>query len=256
MLAVLTVLVGVVFIGEIADLYYSSLGSGAPAYTVDSLRPRLIAPFVCLFLWAAMIVAAYIVFEVYPAKAERTVVKDDSRTLARLRNKIPQHGSSQAFIEAKQGAKRMHSVRTWVWSAAAAICVAGAIYALVYLLDPSHYHPTSLHDDAMDLVRHIISWTAASLIACFAAVGVEIYAVKRELSFAKIAIKTGDRSTLPTPHVARPLSKKARTAILWTVRAAVAALAVAFIVAGVNNGGAEDVLVKAINICTECIGLG
>ncbi len=30
----------------------------------------------------------------------------------------------------------------------------------------------------------------------------------------------------------------------------------ALIVAGIINGGMRDVLVKAIKICTECIGLG
>ncbi len=33
-------------------------------------------------------------------------------------------------------------------------------------------------------------------------------------------------------------------------------LAILLIAVGVANGGARDVLVKAINICTECIGLG
>lgn len=40
------------------------------------------------------------------------------------------------------------------------------------------------------------------------------------------------------------------------IRLAIAALALIFIILGVMNGGARDVLVKAINICTECIGLG
>ena len=31
---------------------------------------------------------------------------------------------------------------------------------------------------------------------------------------------------------------------------------IVFIVLGVMNGGLRDVLVKAVNICTECIGLG
>ncbi len=256
MLAILTVLVGVVFIGEIADVYYSSLGTGSPAYTPDALRGHLIAPFVFLFLWIGVAIAAYIVFEVYPTPKARTTSKDDSRTLARLRPRVPEHGSSDAFIEARSNILDMRRTRAIVWSAAIAICVAGAIYVFVYLINPAHYHPNALHDDAMNLVRHVISWTAASLVACFAAAGVEMYAVRRELDFAKIAIKTGDKSSLPAPHVARPLSKKTRTALLWTVRAAVAAIAISFIVLGVENGGAESVLVKAINICTECIGLG
>ena len=40
---------------------------------------------------------------------------------------------------------------------------------------------------------------------------------------------------------------------LW---AALVIAAVALIVAGILNGGMRDVLYKAKNICTECIGLG
>ncbi|MBQ7487252.1 MAG: hypothetical protein IJT77_07145, partial [Clostridia bacterium] len=39
-------------------------------------------------------------------------------------------------------------------------------------------------------------------------------------------------------------------------RAAILAVAVIFIIAGIHNGGMKDVLIKAINICTECVGLG
>ena len=40
------------------------------------------------------------------------------------------------------------------------------------------------------------------------------------------------------------------------MRLVVVCLGVLFIILGVMNGGSRDVLVKAINICTECIGLG
>ena len=40
------------------------------------------------------------------------------------------------------------------------------------------------------------------------------------------------------------------------LRIAVGALAVGLTALGIANGGMRDVLVKAINICTECIGLG
>ena len=39
-------------------------------------------------------------------------------------------------------------------------------------------------------------------------------------------------------------------------RIAVIALAVFLIVAGILNGGLEDVLAKGATICTECVGLG
>ena len=50
--------------------------------------------------------------------------------------------------------------------------------------------------------------------------------------------------------------KTERPKLLLAVRLGLPILAAVFIVLGVMNGGARDVLVKAINICTECIGLG
>ena len=41
--------------------------------------------------------------------------------------------------------------------------------------------------------------------------------------------------------------------LLWLL---LAAAAFALIGHGVWNGGLRDVLIKAVNICTECIGLG
>jgi len=40
------------------------------------------------------------------------------------------------------------------------------------------------------------------------------------------------------------------------LRAALLLAAAVFIILGAYNGGARDVLYKAINICTECVGLG
>ena len=44
-----------------------------------------------------------------------------------------------------------------------------------------------------------------------------------------------------------------RRRALW---AALLAAALLLIVLGVLNGGARDVLAKAVKICSECIGLG
>jgi hypothetical protein len=40
------------------------------------------------------------------------------------------------------------------------------------------------------------------------------------------------------------------------IRMAILALAIIFIIAGMANGNMQAVMVKAINICTECVGLG
>ena len=43
---------------------------------------------------------------------------------------------------------------------------------------------------------------------------------------------------------------------LRIARIAVLVVAVVFVIAGIMNGSMEDMLIKAVNICTECVGLG
>ena len=52
------------------------------------------------------------------------------------------------------------------------------------------------------------------------------------------------------------VDEKTDKIIVNVVRAAIGVTAITFIVLGVLNGGMRDVFIKAINICTECIGLG
>ena len=64
---------------------------------------------------------------------------------------------------------------------------------------------------------------------------------------AEKPVRSLARPPLPTAANAKR-RRAARTALL--------VLAAACIVAGVCNGSMKDVLIKAINICTECVGLG
>lgn len=52
------------------------------------------------------------------------------------------------------------------------------------------------------------------------------------------------------------ISEKVNGILILASRIGVGIIAVTFIIIGAINGGANDVLIKAINICTECIGLG
>lgn len=52
------------------------------------------------------------------------------------------------------------------------------------------------------------------------------------------------------------LPEKAKSIIKLSARIVVVVIAVAFVIVGIFNGGARDVFIKAVNICTECIGLG
>lgn len=60
------------------------------------------------------------------------------------------------------------------------------------------------------------------------------------------------RARAADPQKTDPEAKRKQTAV-WR---ALMILAICFIVMGIFNGSMKDVLVKAIKICTECVGLG
>lgn len=72
--------------------------------------------------------------------------------------------------------------------------------------------------------------------------------MQREIALVKQAIAEG----APAPGEATP----AKPCCLGYVRWAILGLAIALFVYGFFAGGTKDVLTKAVNLCTECIGLG
>ena len=87
---------------------------------------------------------------------------------------------------------------------------------------------------------------------CIAYVYVESASIERQIGLVKAAIA---ESSASLSKVA-PKNRKSYSKITLCIRVTLAVLALAFIVAGILNGGMADVLAKAIAICTECIGLG
>ena len=79
-----------------------------------------------------------------------------------------------------------------------------------------------------------------------------IYGLLVVVSFVVQAMSNSKSDTAPTPRPIRYTDAPRQGA----ARLVLASLALLFIILGVMNGGARDVLIKAINICTECIGLG
>lgn len=80
-------------------------------------------------------------------------------------------------------------------------------------------------------------------------------------AFAASAAVTGifslfctEKRTFPRPSKVDNSAPGGRS--VKAVRCAVLALAAVLIVLGIANGGMKDVLIKAIKICTECVGLG
>lgn len=252
-LGVFIAAVGIALICVAADIYYSGEGPGLiySREIVGERLKRLAIPLLCL---VAMIIAG-VLFPVAELKSKRT----SEETLRKLKRRMPADGDGEEFAAAKNAYKKKSVIKLVVWCVALAIALAMAIVIIVYLARTRHFQEGSLTQHILGLVRVALPCTVAALLALTAASVVGGFCAKEQVKQLKTMIKCGSREiALPAELKIYDGAEKiaSHSITLWVARGIVFAVAVAFIIAGALNGGAQDVLVKAINICTECIGIG
>lgn len=187
---------------------------------------------------------------------------------------------AEAMIKERELQKKL---RIGGW-AGALICMVPVLH---YITDGRNFESTDLEAVMGALFVHILPWTAAALVILAVCAYLGESSMKREIAAAGIRLTeekaaeaaaaaagepagdgtacgaagaetaAGPAAETPggsgTEAAAEAGTDGRRTALL---RGIVLAAAVVCILAGIYNGSMRDVLLKAINICTECIGLG
>ena len=252
-ISVFAVAMGIALICVAADIYYSGKGTGV-IFTREIVSDKLKAlsiPFIILI----GLIACGSVFPLCEAKAKHK--SEDALKL--LRGKKPSGGDGEQYDSAKKQYDKLAKIRYIVWGCALAVTLAGAIASLCYLLKTAHFKGTDVTGEIFDMVRHVLPWVAVTFVALIAAAVTNGALAGKQLKALKTLIKYGNGEAENKAEFAavQAIKKLAENDVaLWVVRGIIFAVAVTFIILGALNGGANDVMVKAVNICTECIGLG
>ena len=226
MLAGATIVLITITAWQCIDIY--SVGDGFTRENVGERLGMLAVP------WAI-----YAVFAAVTAIIGRPEDKPVKMTAAnRLRLAKTRAGtlSEAALTEEK--------LRRKIYAVLAAVLAVCAGFSAAYLLNGKNFVSWELEAVMGRLLAHVCLWVAAALAAVIAAMYVCDRSMAREAAalkgYSDIAQQTGAAKKFPVNMV----------------RIGIFATAVVLIIVGVLNGGMRDVLIKAINICTECIGLG
>ena len=134
---------------------------------------------------------------------------------------------------------------------------------LIYLCIPSHFAAADakgLSQTIFTLLCHILPWTLISIGALSVCLILRDKSILRETEAAREIIKSSDRQKIQDETALKDMmqtseNKKAGKGVM-ILRLGILLTAVVLIVMGIMNGSAQDVLNKAVVICTECIGLG
>lgn len=128
---------------------------------------------------------------------------------------------------------------------AAIVSIGGMAVVAFYVLNPANFASRDLESVMGAMLAYTAPWIALVFVTLAVLSEVCHQSMLRDLKEGKTAAK---RST----RLAKPKERRLPIAASLILYAA----AIGLLAAGVMNGGMVDVLVKAINICTECIGLG
>lgn len=244
-LGVWTAFVGVLFVVQVWRIFLS--GGGFTAQSVSVKFLEILAPFI---IWLTAVIFSGVLALAFP-DFEKTVAYIDSRnTLKKLKARLPQNGEGRYAFNA----------RFVAWCIFTLIALVCAIVAGVYLTNPA-YEPLASagffaeHEEAERIVR-ALPWIFATFGVAIAVSFFERYSLLKEIALVKSRIAENAKKgvVVKTKSIQKTTQNKERITLF--IRVAIGVVAVVFIVCGIVNGGMADVLGKAINICTQCIGLG
>lgn len=261
--SVYTCVIGVLFITQCVSIYHSA---ESHPYSVESISTHYAKIEAFVWVWFVLFVIGLVMellftcFGIKPKK-ERIGIPDDN-VLQGLKNRLPKTQLSAPIWEKSNG---YETRRKTVWC----ICLglfAMSMCACVLFLVTKTYEPNSdkefylIHDAVVDRLVSGLPWMIGGiLISVFAAV-YESFNIKAQTAFLKAQttkfVKSGgtlQKNEQKTLELAP--SRKKEIAVL-VVRISLAVVGVGLVILGIFNGSLGEMFLKAINICTQCIGLG
>lgn len=239
-LSALTVITGLLLILSCISIYQS----GNRPFTPESIGNHWNAIQIPVYITLGAIVVGLILHLCLPRDAEKKQIVHNRRALlSRMLRRVDPNDEGYAAV-----AKREQSLRKALYVLSP---IAAVVLTIPFVIHLFTYGFTA------DYNASVIAAMPTLLLASLGTVAIgttllylrdaslvrQTEAAKQSLARASVA------PSAPTP-------KKDPCTAVFALRIGIVAVALVLLVLGILNGGMADVLDKAINICTECIGLG
>lgn len=237
--AVLLAVLGILLVCSCLDIYTS----GPRPYSAEAIAlrfRRIVIPVIICLIGTG---GGCILDLALPSDVKH--MKGSSRpkeTMLRLRRK--------ADVEPLEKETRF---RLFVGFLTGTIFVILMLYPLFYFMDASHFSVSELNSDVIKAILIALIPAVAGLFLCWGCQYLINASYRREADYYKKAIADGHLISAPKTE---QKAHKCHCKAIRNVRLIIILIAILLIILGVINGGAADVLKKAVAICTECIGLG
>ena len=244
-LIALSALLGLAFLVQAVVLY---TGGGYTQENVAKVLTQMLLPSI---LWAACVIAAVVVYNLFPVEKEKIKgVIDPATQLAKMSAKLPK----EAWKPEQEALKQKNLL---LWVITGGLLVVTFFFPLCYLLNPANFNHTDTNTEMVGAAAHTLPFIAVAFVEVIVA---WLFGQK----FLKEAIAKAKALTVQAAKEGA-LNKSAEATVkdswldnskaLLAVRAVIIAVSLFLIVFGIANGGFEKVMAKAVALCMECVGL-
>lgn len=238
-----TILLGLFFIIQVLRIYYGNKNE----FTREICAQYILEILPIIIVWILIIIGSFIYFNISNFKY---------KNISKVSNVTKQNNLERICPEIKDEnlLKQLNSLKkknTLALIILIVIVLISSVMGLCYLLNTKHFDPTgNLFEQAAKMSVHLLPWVIISFISFI------IYAVYIEYNAAYICDIYRNVIKNEGKKEYKYVVNKKLELVKLIVQLSLITFSIVLIVVGVINGGASDTLQKAINICTECIGLG
>lgn len=247
-LSLVILVAAVCYIASCISIY--STGSSTP-FSREAVAEKLTLLLPISLILIALIAAAGVLSLLTAEEKVKKLPIRNKVLLKLVERRLSPSDSSEEYSGTKAYEAKLRKRLLIIAAAASAVIFAAT---LTFVLNPSNYSTTDVNTD----VAYAAIITGVAAVFVFAVIfAVSIFldnSYKRVLDAARAELARQKKDGLTPTPCEEENEYEGHTVLL--VRLAIIAVAVAFIILGITNGGMADVLGKAVRICTECIGLG
>lgn len=237
------VIAGICLMAACLGIYDGGNGAFSREAVAEAFSPIALPVYLCLTLTVLGFPLNWLLRD---ADKKIPFRKQNTMILKRLHEKTALEECDPQLQEAVAAEARSRRIRRGIcWG----MLILSIAVFLVYVLTGDRF---LLPDITSSMVRAM-----AVLLPCLAVTfGYSVYAVYRNEKSMEAEIRLMKQASASAPKEPGSTPEAETKMNLNTLRAAIVLTALAVLLFGYFTGGTMDVLTKAVNICTECIGLG
>ena len=242
LLGVISVAAGICLMAACLGIYRSG---GEQIYTVQKVAAHFAPISGVVYLWLAFIIGGFILDFILPRDNKK--LKPGKNYAAILDRLMEKRDLEQGAPDLQQAIRKETQRRKTHAVISILLLVICSLIFLVYGANPANFHQSEINSSMVSAMWVLLPCLAVPFgYAVFSAYFTKA-SLQREIELVK-QIPVGEKKQ--EASAARSFNG------IVIARCVLVCLGIALLVYGFFAGGTADVLTKAVNICTECVGLG